>query len=202
VRRAAAALVLVLVALAAGGCTHRTAKSAAAPSTSSSTTTSSSTSTSSSTTSTTAPAGPSACTARRLALAVAQQTGATGHEQVVMTFTNTSTSPCVLNGYPGVELVDRSGHAVPTNEVRGDGFTMHNTAPPSPVTLAPRAKAWFGFDTDDVCTNSPGAASSAVLVIAPNDRTQLRAALTLQYCPNPTVHVSPVRARESEVTAP
>src|SRR5947199_2230585 len=58
-------------------------------------------------------------------------------------FTNTSSSPCTLNGYPRVELLNRKGRvarrAVNSDQLPNDSEKM----PPQLVTLEPGKTAWF-----------------------------------------------------------
>lgn len=71
---------------------------------------------------------------------------------VLIDFQNTSTSTCVLNGYPGAAIVDEAGRQVrqAVRTLNGGllGLTTgQHTAPP--VTLAPRAYAAAGVEGVD-----------------------------------------------------
>jgi hypothetical protein len=118
---------------------------------------------------------------------------------LMMSFTNTSRSACTTKGWPGVQLVDKSGHPVPTTDQRVNGFGTNENTPPSTVTVAPGASAYFGIETTDVCSNTAAQPASAVLAIPPDQYSQLKASAETSFCPNPTVQVTPVRSKQSDV---
>ena len=68
-----------------------------------------------------------------------------GLRQIDYAFTNTSSSPCTLSGYPRFELLNRSGQprrggrAVNREQLPG----MEENQSPQLVTLAPGQTAWF-----------------------------------------------------------
>jgi Protein of unknown function (DUF4232) len=63
-------------------------------------------------------------------------------------FTNTSSSPCTLNGYPRFELLNRSGRPVRRGRAT-NGLTLMGDElkrPPQRVTIAPGKTAMFWID--------------------------------------------------------
>src|SRR3954468_24017252 len=54
------------------------------------------------------------CTNGQLSVKAGDEDAAMGGVRTVnYTFTNTSTSPCTLKGYPGLQLLNKAGHAIP-----------------------------------------------------------------------------------------
>ncbi len=79
-----------------------------------------------------APGGPAPCPARSLGLKPGLSQGAAGSVYLVLDFTNISSVPCTLYGYPGVSLA--GGH--PVTQV-GLAAAEDPTTPRKLVTLAP-----------------------------------------------------------------
>ena len=102
---------------------------------------------------------------------------------------------CTLHGYPGVQIVDSGGKPVGTSVERGGGFTTHDPGPRD-VTLSTGSKAWFTIASTGICPQgsaTPDAAvSSAVLIIPPNARRQIKIPARMSYCPQGRTSVSAV----------
>jgi uncharacterized protein DUF4232 len=107
--------------------------------------------------------------------------------------TNTG-RPCLLKGYPGIELVDRAGRAIDVDIGRGGGFIAEDPGPRD-VPLDTQAKGWFVISSVAVCGADVAPESAAVLVIPPDERRQLRIDAQIPYCP-PSVRVSAIAADE------
>src|ERR1019366_6839808 len=60
------------------------------------------------------PSGPSPCRAADFSLSFLGGQGATGHGELGFALRNISTATCRTYGYPGVQFLDRGGHALPT----------------------------------------------------------------------------------------
>lgn len=73
---------------------------------------------------------------------------ATGHLLDELLFTNTSTKPCLLRGYPRVEATSPTGAQVVLHPSHGTFF-----GPLIPATLAPHGHSLLDFETDDACDN-------------------------------------------------
>lgn len=79
----------------------------------------------------------SRCTGEHLSLKrVADDAGA-GQRAVIFAFTNTSSSPCTLSGYPGFMMLNKVGLPL-----RGTHISR-NGEPAQVVRLEPGGKAWF-----------------------------------------------------------
>ncbi|MFR0357326.1 DUF4232 domain-containing protein [Streptomyces sediminimaris] len=85
-------------------------------------------------------AGAAHCARDHLRLSLGRLSPAAGNLYAPLVFTNTGSSPCVLRGYPGVSLIDRSGHRI--------GRPAHREGPMRPsVELAPGAAAYAALHT-------------------------------------------------------
>ncbi len=191
---------LVLLALAAAACSSAT-PSATPPTTSTtpattppSTTTSSAGATTSGPTSTTA--GVTTCPASQLQLTLTDANGAAGQQEDTVVMTNTGTITCTLVGYPGMQLYDASGAAIPTTVVRGQQTFAVAAAnqPVNLVTLSPGQAGAYTLHYEDVPVGAETSCpiSSTAQVTPPNDVDTVPVDLRIAPCNNGTVHVSPV----------
>ncbi|MHB8320258.1 MAG: DUF4232 domain-containing protein [Acidimicrobiales bacterium] len=139
------------------------------------------------------------CQPGQLKIAVLASGSSAGAGQVELTvqMTNVTTTTCSLFGYPGMQLLDSSGHPLPTNVVRGGVTFVTNPAAnkaPARFALAPNAAASFALRYEDVPvgneTTCPTSASSRIT--PPNDYTYSVIALKVTACGGGTIHVSPV----------
>ena len=120
-------------------------------------------------------AGPGRCTTDQLALELRDPGEGAGQRYVTVVLTNRGTGSCRIDGYGGVGLVDSSGRALPTEQVRD------SSAAPQPVDLAPGSSAvsrlqWTvvpgtGDATDGPCQPEP----ADLQVIPPDERAPLSA---------------------------
>ncbi len=137
--------------------------------------------------------GQQGCAASRLAGTVTGSSGAAGTIETTIALRNASSATCVLDGYPGMQLVAAGGAPLPTTVVRkgSDSFTA---MAPAPVTLAPGGSGYVNVGSSDVPvggeTTCP--ASSSLEVIPPNAVDHLVIAVALVACGQGTLTVSPV----------
>ena len=104
-----------------------------------------------------------------------------------------------MQGYPGMQLLDASGSALPTNVVRGglsDGAPAASAGAPTLVTLAPRQVGTFAMQYEDVPvgTETSCPTSAKAEITPPNDTASAVVTLQIEPCGGGTVHVSPVFA--------
>jgi hypothetical protein len=92
---------------------------------------------------------------------------ATGQHTLDVSLTNTSRSPCVLEGYPVVELLDANGHILDFKYLH-EGDPMTTRAEPSPVYLPPKAQAWARVNKYRCDIASTDTASTVVLELPRN----------------------------------
>ena len=118
--------------------------------------------------------------------------GAAGSIAGIFIFKNVSASPCTLQGYPGMQLLNAMGAAMTTHVIRGTSVVVPSI-PVTLVTLAPgiRASSLWGYS--DVPTGSETCpASTSVEVTPPNDFMHATLASVMAPCGG-RVTVSPVR---------
>jgi hypothetical protein len=78
------------------------------------------------------------CSSGQLSVKAGDEDAAMGGVRTMTyTFTNTSSSPCTLNGYPVYELLNKAGHPVPGKRAINKAKMMVDTdpVPPKEVTL-------------------------------------------------------------------
>lgn len=143
-----------------------------------------------------APAAPQGtvyrCTTNELRLSLGQTQGGGGQSSQAYLLTNTTSHSCGLVGYPGMQMQDSQGTALPTTAVR-----MGTEGPT--VILAPGAVASFqaiwqnGFG---YATPPPSCAFPArMAVIPPNAFTQLAVGVQgMEVCGNGRIEVTTVVA--------
>jgi hypothetical protein len=122
-----------------------------------------------------------------------------------MALKSTSASPCVLSGYPGMQLLDSAGNSLPTNVVRKGNYSF-TAIPPTTVTLTTGQTAYFNLGYSDVPTGNETTcpASTSVEITPPNDTTHLVVTVNFAPCGAGTMVVSPVFAAgtNTQTTAP
>jgi Protein of unknown function (DUF4232) len=118
--------------------------------------------------------------------------GAMGSIAGMFIFKNTSSAPCTLQGYPGMQLLDATSSPITTHVIRGTSVVVPSI-PVTLVTLAPGARASSLWGYSDMPTGAETCpASTSVQVTPPNDFSHA----TLHYSMSPCggrVTVSPVR---------
>lgn len=144
-------------------------------------------------TATTTTSTPPVCRLAQLQIQQSGSSGAAGTLQRTFSLTNTSTTTCTLDGYPGVQLVGRGGGLKPTNALRGGGLAFEEIAP-STVTLRPNQVAYFNAGYSDVM--APCSLAGAVQVTPPGASTHavVNVSPMMRVCDNGTLHVSAVFA--------
>ena len=178
-RRLAPATAL-LIALSAAACSS-TASSTSTSTTAATTTTTTKVTTTTTPTPTTA-AGTARCTSATLSVTAGASNGSAGHVNTPVVFTNTSSSPCTLFGYPGVAALDASG---------GQAAQATRTATPGPshLVIAPGTTASaLVINTSIPSGNQTSCATwSGLLVTPPNDTKSTKLIVELPGCSGFTV---------------
>jgi hypothetical protein len=139
-------------------------------------------------------AGPARCHVTGLSATIGAYGVATGHVGATITFTNTSTSACTLDGYPGLGLIGATGQALATTVHRGTSYTVPAIAPRS-VTLEPGQEASFliGYNDATGFSGETCPSSTQVEITPPNAYGHLTIAAHIgAYGPCGAVTVSPV----------
>ena len=141
-------------------------------------------------------AGPLAqCLSKNLSVSRISEDAGAGNRAVNYAFTNNSSTPCTLKGYPGFALLDKRGR-----RLRGIRVSMRDATYFQPeqaaqeVTLEPGKTAWFQVAYNAVqSTPRKCPVSAKVRIIAPGTRRALIIADQLDPCGG-RVTVTPVRS--------
>jgi hypothetical protein len=174
----------------------------ASPSTSSSGPSAASTTPGSTTPGTTTP-GTTTCATGALTASVVGSSGAAGTIETTVALKSTSTSPCVLSGYPGLQLLGTNGAALATTVVRKGNYGFTAMAPTT-VTLTDGQSAFFNIGYSDVPAGTASCPSSTSLSLTPPnalDHVVVQASLS----PCGAIAVSPVflaTGSNTQTTAP
>jgi len=166
------------------GTTTTTASSSTSTTTSSSTVQSVGSSTTASTGSTGTTSGSSGssnrCRTSHLAAGVGPSQGAAGNIYTPVTLTNKGSATCVLDGFPGVSLLDSGGQPIHTPATRDTSRVA------SAVTLAPGAVASTTIHTIDAGI-APGGCwpkSTSLMIYPPDETASLVVPAALTICGN------------------
>ena len=166
-----------------------------APTTTTATDATTSSTAAASTTSTTRTAGGTRCGTGALSVTLSDLGAAAGTAYRELTFKNTSSRSCTMQGYPGVSFVDAQGKQIGAPVPR-------MTGPDGPLTLAPggSAAALFAYHDVYVATVASCQPTTAVgvRVYPPDETASVVVATKTLVCANPatagTAGVSPVTA--------
>jgi hypothetical protein len=124
-----------------------------------------------------------ACTNAALAVSHSHTGSGLGHSSFVVLFKNTSARTCTLHGYPGLDALNASGHAVAhaTRTLNGYMGGAHSVAT---ITVAPGHYAsatseWLNFNpvSNGACTFSRSVATTAA-----NTTRTVRLAASVSIC--------------------
>ncbi len=156
--------------------------------------------------STTTTSGLTRCATSALTGSVAGSSGAAGTIETTVALKSTAAGPCVLGGYPGLQMLSSAGTALATAVVRKGNYSFTSMAPTT-VTVAGGQSVYFNIGYSDVpAGNETTCPSSASLEVTPPNATDhLVMAATLAPCSGGMVTVSPVFAStgaNSQTTAP
>ena len=118
-----------------------------------------------------------------------------GQRYAALGLTNTTGSPCTIYGYPGLQLVDGSGAALPTQAQRDQAQS------PTLLTVQPQQTVWATLHwtvvpADDEATTFCAPNPKQLRVIPPDETTQLSMAFDYgPVCQHGTVTVGPFRTQ-------
>ncbi|MGH7018817.1 MAG: DUF4232 domain-containing protein [Brevundimonas sp.] len=142
-----------------------------------------------------APVGP--CTGSDLKLSVEGGDAGMGNRVTVLALQNTGARTCSLTGYPTVTLADASGAALTAvKAVQEPGNYFAQGTPPTPVALAPQAKAFFDLAWNVVPHEGEGEKTcpeaKTLRLTTPDDTALVSLPLALTPCGR-QIRVSPFR---------
>ena len=144
-------------------------------------------------TSTTATAAAATCTTGQLVASLAGGNGAAGTIETTVALRNSSTTTCVLEGYPALQMVDATGADLPTTTVDGGHYSFTSSVP-SVVTIAPGQSGSFAIGYSDVPSGSETSCptSAALQITPPSAHDHLTVPASLAPCSQGTLVVSPI----------
>ena len=195
-----------LLSACSSGPSSSTTTTGGSSSTSSPTTTGGSTSTSAAASTTSTAAGLARCATTGLAGSVVGSSGAAGTIETTVALKNTTSAPCSLGGFPGMQMLSSSGSSLPTTVVRTGSYAF-TAMPATTVTIAPGQSAYFNVGYSDVPVGNETSCptSASVQVTPPNAVDHLVMSAALAPCGGGTLVVSPVflsTGANSQTTAP
>jgi hypothetical protein len=131
------------------------------------------------------------CRLSQLALAQPKSTGAAGSVRMRFVFTNVSAATCKLFGFPGMQLLNARGAALPTYVVRGTS----NVVPAEPeadvvMTHSQHASFYAGY-SNVPAGGQPCKVSTSVEITPPNNTKHFTLKLAIAPCGG-ILTVSPV----------
>ncbi|HRO34338.1 MAG TPA: DUF4232 domain-containing protein [Brevundimonas sp.] len=137
------------------------------------------------------------CRGPQLKLAEEGGDAGAGNRVSILSLQNVGTAPCSLTGYPGVVLQDARGRNLTTVRTeQNPGSYFRNGQAPTPVELAPQAKAYFDMAWNVVPHEGQGErtcpAAARVRATAPGDTAGISLNKAFTPCGG-RVQVSPVR---------
>jgi membrane-bound inhibitor of C-type lysozyme len=137
------------------------------------------------------------CKGPQLKLAAGDGDAGAGNRVRNFSFQNIGSQACSLTGYPGVTLMDARGRAV--SSIRADqspGSYFRQGQAPTPVELAPQAKAYFEVAWNVVPDETMQKTCPSVATLratAPDDTASVSLPFEFQPCGG-KIRVSPIRA--------
>jgi hypothetical protein len=140
------------------------------------------------------------CPNYQLLVTAQSSQGAAGHLAVIYRLHNLTGTACMLDGYPGVELLNRNFQSLPTTVHRGGGDLVGATMA-RPVRIPGYGNAYFTLGSSDVPVGNHPCQPAAryILVTPPNDYLPVvtyafTRAGSITSCTG-DVYVSPVEAQ-------
>jgi Protein of unknown function (DUF4232) len=131
------------------------------------------------------------CRLSQLALAQPKSTGAAGSVRMRFVFTNISATTCKLFGFPGMQLLNARGAALPTYVRRGASSVVP-AEPEADVVMTHSQHASFYAGYSDVPAGAQACkVSTSVEVTPPNDTKHFTLKLAIAPCGG-ILTVSPV----------
>jgi Domain of unknown function (DUF4232) len=116
---------------------------------------------------------------------------AAGHQGTTFRFTNRLSVPCTVFGYPGAQLLDGDGNALPTTVVRGNGYLFPDPGPMR-VVVPSGGSTDFRLEWSDVPTGAETTCptASAIRVTPPDEFSPLSVPVTITACAGGRLNVT------------
>ncbi len=138
---------------------------------------------------------PTRCETSQLSVRRVSEDAGVGNVALTYAFTNNASSPCTLNGYPGLALLDAKGQPLEgVKVIRSQDTYFSSQQPRQQVTLAPGKQASFQIAYNHISSPDKQCPMSSKIQITPPNAYQ-HFTLTEQIKPcTGKVRVTPVRA--------
>jgi hypothetical protein len=145
-----------------------------------------------------------ACTNSALKLSLAGTQGAAGHIFANLVLTNSTLSPCTIDGFPNAQLYNASGSTV-TTRVVDRGGELSSSPAPSKFVLAPSQRAGFTASWGDVNVGTELCKSATSIEIglpgsAPGSHLRV-SGLQIEICNSGELDVSALRNLTADTAA-
>jgi hypothetical protein len=143
------------------------------------------------------------CHTAQLDLALKGVDAGAGNFVGTFSFTNTATTSCTFQGYPGAELRDGAGQPLPTRIDWGGGYFSNQPAP-LPVPVPPGGEADFDVHWEQVPVGNETACplASALSVTPPDEYSPILVAAQMRACGGGHLDVSAIRPAEDSRRVP
>jgi len=143
------------------------------------------------------------CRSAQLKLRLGQTGAAMGSVGASATFTNISSSPCTLDGYPGLQMLSTTGARLPTVVDHSTSVTTVPRLRARVVSLKPGGRATFylGFEDATGYGSDTCPTSARVAVTPPGDRAPITVSWQLQPYGGTTEHLQCGRISLSPVVS-
>lgn len=142
---------------------------------------------------------PTRCETSQLSVRRVSEDAGVGNVALTYAFTNNVSSPCTLNGYPGLALLDEKGQPLEgVKVIRSKDTYFSSKQPRQKVTLAPGKQASFQIAYNHISSPEKACPMSSKIEITPPNAYQ-HFTLTEQIKPcTGKVRVTPVRSVDTQ----
>jgi hypothetical protein len=134
------------------------------------------------------------CHTSGLALSVIGTDAGAGNLVGTFGFANQLGVSCTFSGYPGAQLLDAAGDALPTNVVRGGGPFI-TSPPPTPVVVPAHGAAQFRIHWEQVPVGNETQCpvSTSLAVTPPDEYVSLTVPIAIRACGGGRLDMGPVQ---------
>ncbi|MEH1940573.1 MAG: DUF4232 domain-containing protein [Nostoc sp.] len=142
---------------------------------------------------------PTRCETSQLSVRRVSQDAGVGNVALTYAFTNNGSSPCTLNGYPGLALLDAKDRPLQGIKViRSKDTYFSSNQPQQRVTLAPGKQASFQIAYNHIrSTEEQCPTSSKIQITPPNAYEHFTVTEQIKPCTG-KVRVTPVRSADTQ----
>lgn len=142
---------------------------------------------------------PTRCETSQLSVRRVSEDAGVGNVALTYAFTNNASSPCTLNGYPGLALLNEKGQPLEgVKVIRSKDTYFSSKQPRQQVTLAPGKQALFQIAYNHISSpEKPCPMSSKIEITPPNAYQHFTLTEQIKPCTG-KVRVTPVRSVDTQ----